>query len=262
VIITIDILQTSIFCCLSVKGMASVSTSPESLGPIKIDSEEDSIESLEPIKIEDSLAIININDNIEAVRIDHHSVENIKDGSSVLINVACILEHILTNPFIKTPEKITKFHAAAVAQITIREYLKRIMKYCGASNEVFIMALYHIVNIYDNQWVDVSEFTLHRLLLCAILICAKFHDDVHYNNSYYSEIGGIALKELNSLEVEFLRLTNFDQPIGEDYLLFYSQLANPLSHSKCKHSLLHAYSVPIDPEILKCEVACKQLSIQ
>jgi len=43
-----------------------------------------------------------------------------------------------------------------------------------------------------------------RLFLTSILLAAKFFDDVYYDNKYYAIIGGIKLKELNNLELEFL----------------------------------------------------------
>lgn len=41
------------------------------------------------------------------------------------------------------------------------------------------------------------------------MTCAKFLDDRYFNNAFYAKIGGIPLKEMNSLEIELLFLSNF-----------------------------------------------------
>jgi len=47
---------------------------------------------------------------------------------------------------------------------------------------------------------------VHRLLITAIMLASKFFDDVYYNNAYYARVGGISNSEVNSLEMEMLRM--------------------------------------------------------
>lgn len=46
-------------------------------------------------------------------------------------------------------------------------------------------------------------------MLIAVIVAIKWHDDEYYKNDYYAKVGGIPLKELNSLEYQFLSLLNF-----------------------------------------------------
>jgi hypothetical protein len=41
------------------------------------------------------------------------------------------------------------------------------------------------------------------------LVAIKYNEDDFYSNTYYSKIGGITLQEMNSLEVEFVKLMDF-----------------------------------------------------
>ncbi len=50
---------------------------------------------------------------------------------------------------------------------------------------------------------------MHRLLITAVLVAAKFLDDSYFNNAYYAKVGGISLEEMNALEVDFLLRLDF-----------------------------------------------------
>ena len=49
-----------------------------------------------------------------------------------------------------------------------------------------------------------------RLILTSVILAAKCYDDLFYNNEYYSKVGGISCKELNSLEAEMLQQLDYD----------------------------------------------------
>ena len=50
----------------------------------------------------------------------------------------------------------------------------------------------------------------------------KWHDDDYYKNEYYAKVGGITLKDINSLEIDFLNLLGFklyiNQTIYQTYM--------------------------------------------
>jgi len=57
-------------------------------------------------------------------------------------------------------------------------------------------------------------------------VAAKFLDDSYYPNLFYSQIGGITLKELNFLEVEFLFGLNFSLHVTPpEYRRYYMGLS-------------------------------------
>lgn len=61
-----------------------------------------------------------------------------------------------------------------------------------------------------------TELNLHRVVLTAILLAAKFFDDAYYNNAYYAKVGGVLVSELNGLEVDFLFRINFSLRVTPD----------------------------------------------
>ena len=54
------------------------------------------------------------------------------------------------------------------------------------------------------------SLNVHRILLSSVMVAAKFLDDFYYSNEFWAKIGGVPNSELNTLELEFLFMTNFD----------------------------------------------------
>jgi Cyclin len=54
-----------------------------------------------------------------------------------------------------------------------------------------------------------TELNVHRVVITAVLLAAKFFDDAYYNNAYYAKVGGVMVSEMNGLEVDFLFRINF-----------------------------------------------------
>lgn len=49
--------------------------------------------------------------------------------------------------------------------------------------------------------LTLSESNIHKLIMSAILIAAKYCEDNIFNNSYLSKVAGLTLAEVNSLEI-------------------------------------------------------------
>jgi len=146
---------------------------------------------------------------------------------------------------------VTKFHALKPPQISVLAYLERIYKYASCSSECFVLALIYIDRLISKNnflltdlngkfgpaWlltIFCSSLTLyrclgtvHRVLITAVMLAAKFFDDAYYNNAYYAKVGGIAVSELNLLEVEFLFRIHFQLHCPSDlYKQYHEQLVH------------------------------------
>ena len=80
----------------------------------------------------------------------------------------------------------------------------RVHKYASCSNECFILALIYVDRLIERNNFLLTELNVHRVVITAILLAAKFFDDAYYNNAYYAKVGGVLVSELNGLEVDFL----------------------------------------------------------
>jgi hypothetical protein len=129
-------------------------------------------------------------------------------------------------------QKATQFHSSRLPGLHIRDYLQRIHRYFFCSDECYVMALVYIdrVGKVDPSAV-VSELNVHRLLVTAVMLAAKFLDDVYYSNAYYAKVGGLRVKEINVLESKLLQLLKWSVNVQpEEYQLYFtavSQAARP-----------------------------------
>ncbi|KAL7476679.1 hypothetical protein ACHAW6_002525 [Cyclotella cf. meneghiniana] len=147
------------------------------------------------------------------------------EGLAVVKVLAVVLERLVgANSHVAEEDKgqVTKFHALRAPVIGIGPYLERIHKYASCSKECFILALIYIDRLIQRNNFLLTELNVHRVVITAILLAAKFFDDAYYNNAYYAKVGGVLVSELNSLEVEFLFRINFSLRVAPDVFEKYN----------------------------------------
>jgi hypothetical protein len=156
--------------------------------------------------------------------------QQVAEGKAVVTVLAAVLERLVksnghtaaTNSTTSGPNaEVTKFHALKAPGISIKQYLERIHKYASCSTECFVLALIYIDRLIQNNNFILSELNVHRVVITAILLAAKFFDDAYYNNAYYAKVGGVLVSEMNGLEVEFLFRINFSLHVKPDVFVKY-----------------------------------------
>ncbi|KAH9816818.1 hypothetical protein DFH28DRAFT_1081642 [Melampsora americana] len=101
---------------------------------------------------------------------------------------------------LSSPSALLTFHAKHVPQISIEAYLRRIQKYCPMTNEVFVGVLVFLDRMSGIRGQAGEQF-----------------------------VGGLPLKELDQLELQFLLLNDFRLMISTEELNQYgAQLLAPL----------------------------------
>jgi hypothetical protein len=109
-----------------------------------------------------------------------------------------------------SPSTLTRFHSRAPPNITLPDYLRRIVKYTSVEKACLLTLLIYIDRVCERQpQFTISSLTVHRFLITAITVSAKALCDSYCTNSHYAKVGGISTRELNSLELEFLRLIDW-----------------------------------------------------
>jgi hypothetical protein len=76
------------------------------------------------------------------------------------------------------------------------------------------------------------------------MLAAKFFDDQYFNNAYYAKVGGVPPGEMNSLEIEFLFMLNFNLfGATETFQQYFIELCKHTLNSPCDcHTGMHYYS--------------------
>lgn len=129
----------------------------------------------------------------------------------------------------------------------------RVQKYSSCSNECFILALIYIDRLIERNNFLMTALNVHRVVITAILLAAKFFDDAYYNNAYYAKVGGVLVSELNGLEVDFLFRINFSLHVSPE--LFEKYKAELVAHSiSCGLMVNQLSSVPYQiPQIAETQ---------
>lgn len=149
------------------------------------------------------------------------------------------LAHVLTSLVDIAPNSDkyarTRFHAVRPPSISIHDYLARIAKYFGCSQECFVLGLVYIDRIVKfKPEFGISNLNIHRLLVTSIMLAVKFFDDIYYSNAYYAKVGGVKPSEMNALEALFVNLI--------DWKLFVS----PSEYEQYKNNVLRAVRGEMD----------------
>eukprot|EP00924_Labyrinthula_sp_SR-Ha-C_P011312 augustus_masked-scaffold_36-processed-gene-0.11-mRNA-1 protein AED:0.44 eAED:0.44 QI:0/-1/0/1/-1/1/1/0/557 len=81
-----------------------------------------------------------------------------------------------------------------------------------------------ITNVYlgrIEQYIEGFKFTkynIHKLLAVCMLLAAKFCEDCIIANSYWAQVAGFSIEEINQAEEIFCEKTNFDLYVGQKEL--------------------------------------------
>ena len=160
----------------------------------------------------------NESENVETkARTSNEKESEVEFKNENLINsISQVLETIIEdNKLLFNYSEIIKkqskdvFSSRIIPKISIKDYLKRINTYTNIEKNTLIVSLIYIDRLCRVSKLTLTCYNIHRILFASILISIKYNEDNFYDNKYYSEIAGISLKELNSLEYNFLNLIHF-----------------------------------------------------
>ncbi|OEL28561.1 Cyclin-P4-1 [Dichanthelium oligosanthes] len=111
------------------------------------------------------------------------------------------------------------FRATTKPGISVRAYAARIAQFAGCSPACYAVAYVYLDRLLRRGRrlaLAVDSYSVHRLLITAVLAAVKFMDDICYNNAYFAKVGGISLVEMNYLEVDFLFGVGFDLNVAPE----------------------------------------------
>eukprot|EP00516_Mucochytrium_quahogii_P011595 CAMPEP_0203788890 /NCGR_PEP_ID=MMETSP0100_2-20121128/3110_1 /ASSEMBLY_ACC=CAM_ASM_000210 /TAXON_ID=96639 /ORGANISM=" , Strain NY0313808BC1" /LENGTH=292 /DNA_ID=CAMNT_0050691707 /DNA_START=729 /DNA_END=1607 /DNA_ORIENTATION=+ len=99
----------------------------------------------------------------------------------------------------------------------------------------FLLAMVYIDRITTKHpGFILSSFSIHRVLLTAILCAAKFSDDFTLDIDVFAEVGGIPLSHMGRMELRMCSLINYEFTLGEEEFT-----------SKCINNLTVAFEIAL-----------------
>ena len=164
--------------------------------------------------------------------IEIFSFEEMDDNNKIIKNPSYLIEAISStlsrlvketgNKPLKNKTQGAIFTCTIIPNISIYDYVKRIVKYTNVEQSTLIIALIYIDRICQNNYF-INEHNIHKLLFTSILIAIKYNEDDFYKNEYYAQIAGVGVKELFRMEEEFLALISFTLYINEKVFELYKK---------------------------------------
>jgi hypothetical protein len=115
---------------------------------------------------------------------------------------SCSAETEDTGP-LKIPQ-LRRFESSRFPQISIHDYVERLKKFGHFDTALVVALVYMDRLIAADPNFAVTYRNVHRLLLTCATVAEKYYNDIYYCNTYYANVGGIGLPELNRLEVTLL----------------------------------------------------------
>lgn len=136
-------------------------------------------------------------------------------------NISSALEESIPQTTIgmSSPINTSIFFNYSEPPISLGDYIDRLIKYTKNSISPVNLgvALLYIYRIEIR--IEVNKYSIFRLFAVAYLIAHKYMDDSPSMKNYeYSKIAGIPLYELNNLEINFLKVIDFQ--LGTEHLCF------------------------------------------
>lgn len=101
--------------------------------------------------------------------------------------------------------RLTRFHSRAPPAISIKDYLQRLTTHATLSPPILLSMVYYIDRLCAlYPAFTISSLTVHRFLITSATVASKGLSDSFWTNNTYARVGGVRLKELALLELEFL----------------------------------------------------------
>lgn len=100
---------------------------------------------------------------------------------------------------------LTRFHSRAPPGISVLDYLQRLTTHATLSPPILLSMVYYIDKLCAlYPAFTISSLTVHRFLITSATVASKGLSDSFWTNKTYARVGGVSVKELALLELEFL----------------------------------------------------------
>lgn len=104
------------------------------------------------------------------------------------------------------PAKLVLTFCRAPPAISVKDYLFRLIVHATLSPPILLSMVFYVDKLCTMYSAfTISSLTVHRFLITAATVGAKGLSDSFWTNSLYAKVGGVSLRELALLELEFLR---------------------------------------------------------
>jgi hypothetical protein len=155
--------------------------------------------------------------------------ENCDVRDLVILISSMLLELISYNDAIPLKDgHLTRFHSRAPPGISVQDYLQRLTTHATLAPPILLSMVYYIDRLCAlYPAFTITSLTVHRFLIASATVASKGLSDSFWTNKTYARVGGVSIRELALLELEFLtRLEWKIVPRPEVLVDYYRSLVN------------------------------------
>ena len=107
--------------------------------------------------------------------------------------------------------------------ISLSRYIYRINKYLDPEISTFIISFIYMEKLTSTRSLKlkIDENNIFKLILTSLTIAIKYNEDDTHDNKFFSKVGGLTLKQLNELELNFCAMLKWDLFISYDIFRKY-----------------------------------------
>ena len=128
---------------------------------------------------------------------------------------------------IKTNNESRLFTCTSLPNLSVGEYIQRLLYYNLLGTDKLDGTLLYSAVLLErmrNKGIIFNKITSHKLVLISIILASKLYDDEGAENSYWANIGGVSLVNLNKMEFAFIKQINHNLFITEEAVRSISRM--------------------------------------
>lgn len=131
---------------------------------------------------------------------------NLNDRNAPLAFLQPMVDQLGETCLDREDKLLTRYHLRTPPAISIDTYISRLVKFNNFTQANLLCTIFYIDLLSHNYQphFTLNLHTVHRFLLVATMLAQKALEDFFYTNDHYAKVGGVALTELNCLELDFL----------------------------------------------------------
>ena len=168
--------------------------------------------------------IVILNDDDQPIRKSSTSIKEIDWSKIPLIDkgYSCSFSTFDEEREFSRPKDIRIFYGTDKSipnEVKPIDYLHRIQTHFQCPASCYVIALIYIERFIDK--IDAimkkkggsnifNQFSCYRIFLAALIVATKCFSDLYYSNVYYAKVGGVGIKELWTIEHQFLMIMESD----------------------------------------------------
>ena len=141
-----------------------------------------------------------------AARVVPPEYEHCDTRDLVILISSMLMELIRYNDAIPLKDgSLTRFHSRAPPGISVQDYLQRLTTHATLAPPILLSMVYYIDRLCAlYPAFTITSLTVHRFLIASGTVASKGLSDSFWTNKTYARVGGVSVKELALLELEFL----------------------------------------------------------